>query len=133
MPQKPATIAECATVHRTAQWALTTIQVDRDKLTHLLRALAAELDDLDRQLSDLSWRARHRDDHPAMLCGLQARREQLTSRLRSLARQLTHLDHSLAAVRGSDPDLAAVGVCPHCGYPSLGSGLCAYCRPFLAG
>ena len=133
MPQRPATMAECATDHRPAQWALTTIQVDRDKLTHLLRTLAAELDDLDRQLSDLTWRARHRDDRPAVLCALQARHEQLTSRLRSLARQLTLLDHSLAAVRGSNRDVAVVGVCPHCGYPSLGSGLCAYCRPFLTG
>ena len=24
-----------------------------------------------------------------------------------------------------------VGICPHCGYPSLGSRSCAYCRPYL--
>ncbi len=28
---------------------------------------------------------------------------------------------------------ARVGTCPHCGYPSLESGLCAYCRPHVAG
>lgn len=131
--QQPATIAEYADRHRGAGWALPTIQADREKLTSLLRDLAAELDELDRQVSDLLWRARRSGDRPAMLSALESRREQLTGRLRSLARQLTHLDHSLAAVRGSRPDLAAVGICPHCGYPSLGSGLCAYCRPYLVG
>ncbi len=31
-----------------------------------------------------------------------------------------------------DRTVTRVGTCPHCGYPSLDSGLCAYCRPFLA-
>jgi hypothetical protein len=24
-----------------------------------------------------------------------------------------------------------VGMCPYCGYPSLNSGLCAFCRPHI--
>lgn len=24
-----------------------------------------------------------------------------------------------------------VGTCPYCGYPSIGSGMCAFCRPQL--
>ena len=104
------------------------MQADREKLTGLLRTLAAELDGLDRQLADLDWQARSgaAPDGAAM----RSHRDHLSGRLRQLARELNQLDQTVAAVKGYG-DAAAVGTCPHCGYPSLGSGLCAYCRPFL--
>jgi hypothetical protein len=49
-----------------------------------------------------------------------------------MAGQLNHLDVVLSDLRGRPQfPTARVGTCPHCGYPSLGSGLCAYCRPHL--
>lgn len=111
------------------------MQADRDKLTDLLRKLAAELDTLDRQLSDLAWQSRGRAGGPAETVddlARRSRRDQLNGRLRQLARELSQLDQTVAAVKGYG-EACAVGVCPQCGYPSLGSGLCAYCRPVLVG
>lgn len=110
---------------------------DRDRLTRLLRGLAAELDEIDRRLSDITWqRARG-----AAVSGgetlrdraaIEVQREQLTARLHAMAGQLNHLDVVLSDLRGRPQfPTARVGTCPHCGYPSLGSGLCAYCRPHL--
>ena len=110
---------------------------DRDRLTRLLRVLAAELDEIDRRLSDITWqRARGTAvsggetlrDHAA----IEVQRDQLTARLHAMAGQLNHLDVVLSDLRGRPQfPTARVGTCPHCGYPSLGSGLCAYCRPHL--
>ena len=109
---------------------------DREQLTLHLRALAADLDGLDRRLSDLIWQQRCRPADPAraeMLTertALESRRAQMTSRLRDLARQLNDFDVALARQRGLMPTPATrVGICPDCGYPSLDSGLCAFCRP----
>lgn len=117
--------------------ALAGMAADRDRLSHLLRGLAAELDGLDRRLSDISWlRARStgpiEDEMPCEKTSLEAQREQLTARLHVMAAQLSHLDVVLSDLRGHHQiPTTRVGTCPHCGYPSLGSGWCAYCRPHL--
>ncbi|MGI9125286.1 MAG: hypothetical protein ACR2JM_11130 [Mycobacterium sp.] len=114
------------------------LHAERDQLTHLLRGLAARLDQLDRGLSDLAWR--HRHSHRAaelseMLCErahLESERDGLAARLAVLARQLNDLDSRLDHSAGHQQLPAPkVGTCPECGYPSLGSGLCAFCRPHL--
>jgi hypothetical protein len=116
---------------------LNSIQGDRDRLTQLLRGLAAELDGLDRLICEIDWQ-RGRPTGPAtgeMLrqrTDLKTKREQLTARLHVMAAHLNRLDTVLADLRRHDqPPTARVGTCPHCGYPSLGSGMCAYCRPHL--
>lgn len=118
---------------------LETMRADREQLTHLLRALAARLDQLDRQLGELAWRAR--GPHIGVVLGeslcertsLESERERLSDRLAVLAGQLNALDSRLASTEGHEyPPAARVGTCPYCGYPSLGSGLCAFCRPHLA-
>ena len=117
--------------------ALASMAADRDRLSHLLRGLAAELDGIDRRLSDLNWlRARPtgpvEDENPCERMALEAQREQITARLHVMAAQLSHLDVVLSDLRGRDQiPTTRVGTCPHCGYPSLGSGWCAYCRPHL--
>jgi chromosome segregation ATPase len=117
--------------------ALAGMQLDRDRLTHLLRSLATELDGLDRRLSDITWQhARPTgaavSDTRSERTALEAQREQLTARLHVMAGQLNHLDLVLSDLRGHEQlPTARVGTCPQCGYPSLGSGLCAYCRPQL--
>ena len=114
------------------------MQAEREELTANLRRLASQLDELDRQISELAWPLRARPatsgDAAAERAALESRRQQFNTRLRAMARQLNELDHALSDLKGYEewtPD--RVGICPHCGYPSLGSGLCAYCRPFLAG
>lgn len=116
---------------------LVKVRTDRDRLTHLLRAVAADLDDLDRRLSDLAWRrARsgaqpHAEDERSVL---HRQREALDSRLHVLAGQLRDLDGALESYRDSEQwPQARVGTCPDCGYPSLESRLCAICRRYLAG
>ena len=116
---------------------LNSIQSDRDRLTQLLRGLAAELDELDRQICDINWQ-RGRPAGSAigeMLCqrtDLETKREKITARLHVMAAHLNRLDTVLSDLRRHDqPPTARVGTCPHCGYPSLGSGMCAYCRPNL--
>lgn len=117
--------------------ALAGMAADRDRLSHLLRGLAAELDGLDRRLSDLNWlRARPtgpvEDENPCERMALETQREQITARLHVMAAQLSQLDVVLSDLRGYDQiPTTRVGTCPHCGYPSLGSGWCAYCRPHL--
>ncbi len=115
---------------------LTAASGDREQLTHLLRSLAARLDDLDRRLTDLAWRQRRPQAGPGFgekVCertALESERARLSDRLGVLAVQLRTLD-----TRVSDAGHrthARVGTCPYCGYPSLGSGLCAFCRPHLA-
>ncbi|MCW1958805.1 MAG: hypothetical protein KIH64_009710 [Mycobacterium sp.] len=118
---------------------LAPIHADREQLTHLLRGLAAKLDQLDRELTDLAWRGRSPRTGVAigeMICertALESERERLTDRLTMLAGQLSTLDSRLS---GDDNPgrltSTRVGTCPYCGYPSLGSGLCAFCRPHLA-
>ena len=108
---------------------------DREQLTHLLRSLAARLDHLDRRLTDLAWRQRRTLADPGFgdkVCertALESERARLSDRLDVLATQLRTID-----TRVSDAGHRAharVGTCPYCGYPSLGSGLCAFCRPHL--
>lgn len=132
MGQQSATAADCAAQHSPVGLALAMMQADREKLTGLLRTLAAELDGLDRQLSDFAWRPSGGEQGRGDEAAVRSHRDQLNGRLRQLARELNQLDHTVAAVKGYG-DASAVGTCPHCGYPSLGSGLCAYCRPFLVG
>lgn len=111
------------------------LQAEREQVTRLLRGLAGRLDELDRELADLAWR--HRRPSPGavvseLLCertALEKERARLDARLSVLARQLNDLDSRLSD-RSGLPSLA-VGTCPECGYPSLGSGLCAFCRPHL--
>lgn len=100
--------------------------------------LAAELDGLDRRLSDLAWRQRTEllgqvSELSSERSGLEARRDRLTSTLRRLAVELDNLDTTLEHWKSHHPLPAnRVGTCPDCGYPSLDSGLCAFCRPRLA-
>ena len=114
------------------------LRSEREQLTLHLRALAADLDALDRRLSDLIWQQRCRPADPARgemrteRTTLESRRSEMTSRLRDLARQLNDFDVALARQKGLVTAPATrVGICPDCGYPSLDSGLCAFCRPRL--
>ncbi|MFM9035753.1 MAG: hypothetical protein ACKOQ4_15970 [Mycobacterium sp.] len=110
-------------------------RAQREQLTRLLRGLAARLDELDRELADLAWRrGRPSAALGEMLCertALEAERSQLTARLGGLADRLKVIDGALSH-DGDLPGAARVGMCPYCGYPTLGSGLCAFCRPHLA-
>ena len=116
-------------------WDRSTHEVpgDREQLTHLLRSLAARLEEVDRRLADLAWRQRRPLPGPGfgdLFCertALETERARLSDRLGVLAIQLHKLDTRLSAHRTH----ARVGTCPYCGYPSLGSGLCAFCRPHL--
>ena len=63
---------------------------------------------------------------------MENERDRLTARLGVLARQLNDLDSRLAdRTEGRQRPTPKVGTCPECGYPSLGSGVCAFCRPHL--
>jgi len=120
-----------------ASGALGVMEADREHLTHLLRGLASRLDELDRQLSDLAWhrqRPRTGARFGETVCArtaLEVERERLTDRLGVLAQRLNSLDSTMAGVTSDQSPGALVGTCPYCGYPSLGSGLCAFCRPHL--
>lgn len=112
---------------------------DREQLTHLLRSLAARLDHLDRRITDLAWNQRRLptgsgyglSEKPCERATLEAERARLNDRLGVLATQLRSLD-TRASETGHAAQRARVGTCPYCGYPSLGSGQCAFCRPQLA-
>lgn len=119
--------------------ALEAVEADREHLTHLLRGLAARLDELDRRLSDLAWRGRGPRIGTLLgelLCertALESERERLSERLGVLANRLNTLDSRLSGTgNGQLLSMTMAGTCPYCGYPSLGSGLCAFCRPHLA-
>lgn len=114
------------------------LAAEREQLTQLLRRLAARLDELDRGLADLAWR--HRRLPPGVslaeiLCqreALEAEHHRLTARLGVLVGQLNDLDSRLCdGTEHQHRPSPKVGTCPECGYPSLGSGLCAFCRPHL--
>ncbi len=115
------------------------VQTQREQLASGLRNLVAELDGLDRRLSDLDWQC-HRRQSGAIATetsgertALETRRAELTSQLGVLARDLYDLDMTLASYKGRvTAHPPRVGTCPDCGYPSLESGLCAFCRPRLA-
>lgn len=116
----------------------TVLEADREHLTHLLRGLAARLDELDRRLSELAWRQGRLPAGPGLgetVCertALETERARLNDRLGVLAQQLNTLDSRLSDTAATAAASAPVGPCPNCGYPSLGSGLCAFCRPHLA-
>ncbi|MFN8071871.1 MAG: hypothetical protein U0R66_08710 [Mycobacterium sp.] len=118
--------------------ALAVMEADREQLTLLLRGLASRLDELDRRLADLTWRRQR--PHTGGRFGetfcertaLEAERDRLTDRLAVLAQRLNLLDRILFGAGDDHPPASLVGTCPYCGYPSLGSGLCAFCRPHLA-
>lgn len=138
MPLSAATAAR-AGLERTASIELSHLKSQREQLTFHLRSLAAELDSLDRRLSDLDWQLhrQHSDAVDTELSrernALDSQRAHMTSRLRGLARELNDLDMRLVSRSGRPPTHAPrVGTCPDCGYPSLDSGLCAFCRPRLA-
>ena len=120
-----------------AAGALGVMETDREHLTHLLRGLASRLDELDRQLADLSWRQqrpRAGARFGETFCertALEAERERLTDRLEVLAQRLNTLDSRISDATRDQSPAPLVGTCPYCGYPSLGSGLCAFCRPHL--
>ena len=121
-----------------AAGALGAMEADREQVTHLLRGLASRLDELDRQLADLAWRRlRPRADarFGETFCertALETERERLTGRLGVLAQRLNVLDGTIAGLDADHPPATLVCTCPYCGYPSLGSGLCPFCRPHLA-
>lgn len=124
-----------AVVQPSAEHPGTGVCGDREQLTHLLRSLAARLDHLDRRISDLAWRQRRpltgpgSAGTPCERTALETERARLNDRLGVLATQLRTLDTRL-----SEPGHRThgrVGTCPYCGYPSLGSGQCAFCRPHL--
>ena len=120
-----------------AAGALGVMEADREHLTHLLRGLASRLDELDRQLADLAWlrqRPRSGAQFGETVCArtaLEVERERLTDRLGVLAQRLNTLDSKISGATSDQSPGALVGTCPYCGYPSLGSGLCAFCRPHL--
>lgn len=144
MVENAATVADCAITRTPDAGTSDTdvvgrMRVEREQLTHMLRAVAAELDDLDRRLSDIVWRLKARlargadrgvDREQAVLT---IQRDRLTGRLQGLAARLKDIDDALsgAAAQSRWPSVH-VGTCPDCGYPSLGSGLCASCRLYLA-
>lgn len=136
MSQKAATLADCATALSSDIDLMERMRGEREQLTHLLRALAAELDELDRRLSDIAWRltAGHaRGVHAGVdreRSALMIQRDRLTSRLQGLASRLKDIDVTLSNTPAHSSPIH-VGTCPDCGYPSLGSGLCASCRLYL--
>ena len=98
------------------------VQGDREQLTHLLSGLTTRLGHLDRRLADLTWPEYALADSPHARSALEAERERLSERLAVLSSQF------------NDPTVdSRVGTCPYCGYPSLASGLCAFCRPHSGG
>lgn len=130
----PAVTQPSWQLHPGAPGALEFLEADREQLTHLLRGLASRLDELDRHLADLAWRRRTGPRFGETVCertSLEAERQRLTDRLAVLAQRLKILDDRLSAVPSDQPPAALVGTCPYCGYPSLGSGPCAFCRPHL--
>lgn len=138
MVQNAATVSECAAIGTSDTAAVARMRTEREQLTHVLRAVAAELDDLDRRLSDIVWRFKaqfargidRRIDREQAVLAIQ--RDRLTGRLQGLVARLKDLDDALSDTAARN-QLAAVhvGTCPDCGYPSLGSRLCASCRLFL--
>lgn len=118
---------------------LSRMRTERERLTQLLRAMAADLDEIDRRLSDMEWRRDHptgrsADDPAAQRVRLERQRDLLNTRLHVLAGQLTDLDCALSVYRRYEQwPQARVGTCPDCGYPSLESRLCATCRWYLTG
>lgn len=116
--------------------ALALMRSHREQLTHLLRGLAGRLDELERRLADLAWHRRSTQSFDESHCertALENECRRLTERLGLLAQQLKTFDNRLAhAYSGENLLIAKFGTCPYCGYPSLGSGLCAFCRPQLA-
>jgi len=73
----------------------TGLREERETLTLRLRALAAELDGIDRELADRAWRPA--PDWADPMDDLEARHSRLTAHLRSLAARLHHLDERLWA------------------------------------
>lgn len=137
MTGSPAVMQPSRAQYAAGGGALEVLERDREHLTGLLRGLASRLDELDRQLADLAWRQRRPRTGTRFgetVCertALEAERERLTGRLGVLAQRLNTLDSKLAGVNSDQSPATLVGTCPYCGYPSLGSGLCAFCRPHL--
>lgn len=132
----PATLTQCAET-RTCAPAEARVRAERDQVTQVLRALASELDELDRRLSDIAWRLTAQRAQPVPggidreRTVLEIHRDRLNSRLRSLADRLKEIDVALSGATVAPWQSVHVGTCPDCGYPSLGSGLCASCRLYL--
>ncbi|MCW1958786.1 MAG: hypothetical protein KIH64_009615 [Mycobacterium sp.] len=63
---------------------------ERETVVLNLRTLAAQLDQIDRQIADRAWRRERRS------MSLMAEHARLTGRLRRLADRLRHLDQQLA-------------------------------------
>ena len=105
----------------------------RTRLTLRLRELAAELDRMDRQILDgpcgrqdvhtlRNGELKH-DLISDLKSGLKSDYARLTVTLHRLAAQLRHLDSRMSEIK------SGTGACPQCGYPTLGSTLCAFCPP----
>lgn len=123
------------------------LRTEREQLTHLLRALAADVDELDRRLARItrppitgpSITSRLRAEAPQAtrdgvdreLTMLAIQRDRLAGRLQGLAARLKDIDAALSGASSDRWPSVHVGTCPDCGYPSLGSGLCATCRLYL--
>ena len=73
----------------------TGLREERETLTLRLRALAAELDGIDRELADRAWRPAPAWADP--MVELEARHCRLTAHLRTLADRLHRLDEQLWA------------------------------------
>lgn len=67
------------------------ISEERETVVLNLRTLAAQLDEIDRQIADRAWRG----ERSSM--SLTAEQARLTARLRRLAERLRHLDDQLHA------------------------------------
>lgn len=137
MPHSSAVLRPSCRLSPIAAGARRAMGADREQLTLLLRGLASRLDELDRRLADLAWRqqrARIGVGFDETLCertALETERARLTDRLGTLAQRLNTLDSTMSAHPSVPWPASLVGICPYCGYPSLGSGLCAFCRPQL--
>lgn len=111
---------------------------DRVRLTHLLRSPAPRLDRRDHRTAKLKWgrgvphTGAAIGKKPCRRTALESGWGRLTEVLTVLAGPFGTLDKRIPGELPENTTPTRVGTCPHCGYPSLGSGLCAYCRPHQA-
>lgn len=78
---------------------LRTLTHEREALTLELRSLATDLDGIDREMTDRSWR--HKHDSGTPLTDLEAEHARLTAQLRQSAVRLRDLDQQLARARAA--------------------------------
>jgi hypothetical protein len=105
---------------------LADLGAERESLTRELRQLAARLDELDRVSSYRGWQ---NAPLSAEAIGLDqfGQHSELTAGLHRLAARLQELDERIAETK--QQGRARCGICPECGYPTIESSVCAFCRP----